>query len=657
MSSCSMRLLSCLSLSALLAGCGGGGSATSLPALVAQNGAPTTYSTLVLQINATATSGARRTPLYVSPGTKSVQITITPASGRPMTTTANCASSCSATLQAPVGADQFSVVLYDAQNGQGNVLSRATAGKTIVAAQTNTLNITFGGVIAALAVNVDASTLRSGKAGSTPVNIVPYDAAGYVIVGPAAFTSPIAVALSDPTGATSLSTTVVTSPATVPTLAYNGSSGGANATITVSASGASPASTHVSIGPGGGPTPAPGPAPLHIPDMVYYQGVNANTRIDASWLAQHFTMTQQGSGYSYATAFLNAGGKYAMVYSDPFLVPYCNFPAPYGCHGPIGSSVTNESGWLHDAQGVRLHVISNGTQSNGSWQEAMNPGDPAVQAAFAAYTAAFPGNAVFADDIGGSVDPTPPGYNDYDLYKFGALPQEYCAGMTAAQCEAPSSSYLADVGALLSGSAHPVFTNGGISPENLVLMTNNPNVAGNMLEGCYAPGMSDSTWQSKQNYILSVTAIHRYSLCLSYFQSNLAAERAFNLASYWMVYDGTYAVMWETMTLSSGDQGIMPEYGVVPGAAAVPSSIGSLQRGAGLYVREFTNCAQNGTVFGRCATIVNTGNATVAIPALNGSYSQTMDFSGTTSWYDGGTVQWSSGMPSTIGPKSGVILR
>lgn len=656
MSSCSIRLLSCLLLSALLAGCGGGGGATSLPAMNAQTGPPTTYSTLVLQINPTTTRSARRRPLYVSPGTKSVQITVTASSGSSTTTTANCASSCSATLQAPVGADQFSVVLYDAQNGQGNVLSRATAGKTIVAAQTNTLNITFGGVIAALAVSANASQLQAGKAGSIPVDIVPYDAAGYVIVGSAAFTAPIVVALNDPTGSTSLSTTSVPSPATIPLLVYNGSSSGANATITVSASGVQPASTHVSIGSGGA-TPPPGPAPLHIPDMAYYQGVNANTRINASWLAQHFTMTQQGAGYSYATAFLNAGGKYAMAYTDPFLVPYCKFPSPYGCNGPIGNGIANESGWLHDSHGVRLHVIANGTQANGSWQEAMNPGDPAVQAAYHAYTSAFPGNAIFADDIGGSVDPTPPGFNDYDLYKFGALPQEYCAGMSPAQCEAPSSTYLADVGALLSGSAHPVFTNGNISPENLVLMANNPNVIGNMLESCYVPGMSDASWQSKENYMLQVSSMHRYSLCLSYFQSNLAAERAFNLASYWMVYDGTYAVMWETMTLSSGDQGIMPEYGVVPGAAPVPSSASSLQRGSGLYVREFTGCAENGTVFGRCAAIVNTGSTSVTIPALSGSYTQTMDLSGTTSWYDGGTVAWSNGAPSTIGPKSGIILR
>lgn len=86
-------------------------------------------------------------------------------------------------------------------------------------------------------------------------------------------------------------------------------------------------------------------APLHVPDMAYYQGLHQNERVDPAWFARHFTMTQQGSDDSYAVRFL-AGGTYAMQYADPAFVPYCTWPEPYACKGPIGVDVHDETGWL-----------------------------------------------------------------------------------------------------------------------------------------------------------------------------------------------------------------------------------------------------------------------------------------------------------------------
>ncbi|MEO6834682.1 MAG: hypothetical protein ABI231_02080, partial [Candidatus Tumulicola sp.] len=172
--------------------------------------------------------------------------------------------------------------------------------------------------------------------------------------------------------------------------------------------------------PKSGPPPSPPPSgagSLHIPDYAYYQGLNKNTRISASWLAQHYTMTQYGAEASYGAAFIAAGGKYGMPYTDPNFVPDCTWPATYRCTGPMGNVLPNESSWLHASNGTRLHVVSNGSQSNGNWQERLNPADPAVQAAFAAFTAAAGGNSVFADDASASVDPTPAGGSDYDMYK------------------------------------------------------------------------------------------------------------------------------------------------------------------------------------------------------------------------------------------------
>lgn len=403
-----------------------------------------------------------------------------------------------------------------------------------------------------------------------------------------------------------------------------------------------------------------GTAPLHVPNYAYYEGAFANTRINAAWLGRHFTMTQQGISFTYANAFLSAGGKYAMAYADASLVPNCRWPAPYSCASPFGitNGLRSESSWLHDSSGRRLHVVSNGPQPNGSWQEWPNPGDAAVKAAFAAQTAGLSGNAEFVDDGSASPDPTPPGYLDYDMYKYGALPVEYCGGMTQRQCEAPSAKFIADYGALLNGAAHPVFINGGFDAENITLMQKAPKIVGSVIENCSTTNMNDTDWQNQQNYILQVAAMHRYPVCYTKYRSNMSAQRLFALASYWMVYDGTYATIWEDMVLSHGDQGIMPEYGIVPGGATRnPVHMSDLRKATGVYAREFTSCAQNGSVFGKCAAIVNNTSSTVILPALSGSYSQTMNLTGTTSWYDGGTPQWTAGKPRTIAPLSGVILR
>ncbi|MEO6834681.1 MAG: hypothetical protein ABI231_02075, partial [Candidatus Tumulicola sp.] len=390
-------------------------------------------STVVILIKSSPTAAARR-PLYVSPATKSLSITVTPSGGAPVSSIVNCATSCQATIQAPAGVDRFAIALYDGLNATGNILSSGATTATITSGQTNSVNISFGGSIAKLAITADASSLRAGTAGSIPLTVVGYDADGYTIVGATPYNVPITLSLADSAAATSLSTTSMTVPNATPTLTYDGAQSGANATITVSTTGTNSAGATVPISASTSvvvkaatpsPTPTPGAsAALHIPNYAYYQGFNLNTRVSATWFAQHFTMTQQGGSPQYGAAFLAAGGKYAMSYTDPNLVPGCTWPATYRCTGPMGNVLPNESSWLHASDGTRLHVISDGAQSNGNWQERLNPADPAVQAAFAAFTAAAGGNSVFADDASASVDPTPAGGSDYDMYKFGALPRE-----------------------------------------------------------------------------------------------------------------------------------------------------------------------------------------------------------------------------------------
>lgn len=401
---------------------------------------------------------------------------------------------------------------------------------------------------------------------------------------------------------------------------------------------------------------ANGQPKLHIPDMAYYQGLHQNERVSPRWFADHFTMTQQGGDDSYAVKFIKAGGLYAMQYADANFIPYCTWPAPYTCKGPIGSDVHDESGWLHAADGTRLHVVAYGTRPQGTWQEVLNPASPAVRAAFRAYTARFRGNAIFVDDTSGDIDPTPPGERDFNQYKFGAPPVEYCG--SNGDCRRGEDNYARDTLGLLESSTLPVFINGGADEIALAMMHRSSKIAGATLEGCYHRSDDERTWLTQQRFIESVTAMHRYALCLNRPTDNDAADRAYDLASFWVVQDGTYAVLWNLFPRTGGDVGLMPEFGVVPTQPLDRGkSLSERAMGFGVYSREYARCSQDGHWIGPCAAVVNVSSLPILFPKLHQQYGHVMDFSDGGSWYDGATAHWVDGVPRFIGPRSGVVLR
>jgi virginiamycin B lyase len=211
-----------LILTALLAACGSGvprGAKTAPP--------PATGKTVSVAFHIVATkkpSGAARKPKYVSLGTQSAAIAVS-APGLPATTTIiNCAlGSCDGSVDAPVATDTFTVKLYDDGNGQGNLLSAGATTQTIVQDQANSVNITFDGVpVKTTALVLDMPNPLIGTPATINLSVGAVDAAGFTIVGPGSYNPPIVLTLTDPSGATSLSTTTVTSPNDVVTLAYNG---------------------------------------------------------------------------------------------------------------------------------------------------------------------------------------------------------------------------------------------------------------------------------------------------------------------------------------------------------------------------------------------------------------------------------------------------
>lgn len=214
--------IAALGLIALLAGCGGGTPhvAKSSPPAKAVRTASVAFHIMATKI---PSSGTRR-PKYVSYGTQSASVKID-SPGVPSTTTViRCSyGACNGTLDAPVATDTFTVTLYDDWNASGNVLSAGSTTQTIVIEQANSVNITFDGVPRHISsLTIDVANPLIGLPATTAIHVNAVDAAGYTIVGPGSFNPALELTLNDPSGATSLSQTTVTSADDVVTLAYTG---------------------------------------------------------------------------------------------------------------------------------------------------------------------------------------------------------------------------------------------------------------------------------------------------------------------------------------------------------------------------------------------------------------------------------------------------
>jgi len=208
-----------LALCSVLAGCGGGGGSSLTPSSVGAGhvgGSGMASVALTITIPQATSSHLRRVR-YISPSTQSVVVQY-----ENQQQVAACVASCDMTLSVAPGNVTFTVNLYDGPNGTGDLLSTGSTTATITQGNTNSLNLSLGGVIASLAISLGTSSVVSGSAMTTPVTVVARDAGRNVIVGTDAYTTPIALSSDDGTGTTSLSTKTLTSPSAPVTLSYNG---------------------------------------------------------------------------------------------------------------------------------------------------------------------------------------------------------------------------------------------------------------------------------------------------------------------------------------------------------------------------------------------------------------------------------------------------
>ena len=216
-----------------LASCGGGGGSRTTPGTIAttspavnRNGqtVPVTFTIKIPR----PTSGSSRRAQYISASTASATITIN--AGAP--TSVPCTTVCTVTVNAPVGSDTFMASLYD---GSANLLSQGSVVATISPTIANVVNIAFGGQVAQIVLSGTIANLVPGTlATNDTITIVTKDADNNTIVGTDPYANPITLTDTDGSGATGLSLTSITSPATSSvTFSYNGAGALAGSAVTI----------------------------------------------------------------------------------------------------------------------------------------------------------------------------------------------------------------------------------------------------------------------------------------------------------------------------------------------------------------------------------------------------------------------------------------
>jgi hypothetical protein len=649
--------------SLLLAACGGGGGGSSSSVLPATGGAPppaggsggTASVAFTIQIPSASPSGAARRPRYVSAGTKSISLSY--GANRQV---ADCTTTCSLQANVTPGTVTFAVGLYDASGASGHLLASGSTTTTIVAGQQNSVNVTFSGVIASVAVALGSTPLTAGTPSTIPVVVTAKDAAGYTIVGSDPYATPISLSV-DNAAAASLSTTSVSAPSAPVTLAYNGAANVAALQVFANVAGSNvsvtPARIVVQV-PVSSP-PASG-VPKHVATYYFYGINDVNASIPASWMAAHADYVEDdGDGVQHASAFKAAGGKYAVSYTDPAYVPYCFAPfVGSACRGQVGRLISDETAWFHGSDGTRVRRY---VDAHFGYQEALNPASPTAQAAYRQTTQAILANGpidyFFADDSGGVY-----------IGSDGTEMTGWFYGFNAAGTEiSTDADFIAAEKKMLAASVKPVVLNGS-TPYTMLPSYNgtwldSPNVAAQNFEGCFSDGSgvagpNNNRWVFQSNALLATYAHGTKAVCMLY-ASPTPSNRVYGMASWWITYNEQYSVIapYTSYPLRDGYT-VVPEYDIVPTRplATATTDVSAMRAPGGAYVREFGACYQAGVSIGPCAAVVNASTSSEPLPALSGRYTSALALDDTSA-YSGGKATWTGTIPASLAPQTALVLR
>lgn len=451
--------------------------------------------------------------------------------------------------------------------------------------------------------------------------------------------------------------------------------------------------------------------PTHVANWLYgcdadtggcvsYPGQNIG--IDDGWMASHVDWLEVGynpsdSGDTTSANLAANGAKHLVVYIDPNITYTCYIPTGYSttsndfpedgsnCGGQVAS-------FLHAQNGSYAHAyLHNGNNGNrifnhayatwpGQMGEPLNLGDADVQAAFAAATARNPyATDIFEDDAGGSynciadwnarcVATSSQGTTSYapPLCDYTNGGWCYVFGETAVEWDTasnPAQKYATDAVNLANKSAHNIIGNNGVGTDSYSLQwLAASRVKGAMAEGAWSMTSNTLAWIDIADQILDYHKRGKYVVE----ESTDAGQLYFQLASHWIVYDPLYSIeaLFEVnpATASAGtNDTTFPEETVVPSgprvAAPTNNDVTVFQTAtSGLFVREYQACYQAGVSIGRCAAVANTTGSSQTVTGLTQSYGHRLVPNTSKTWAAGGTAQWSTSVPTSVGANTGLIL-
>jgi hypothetical protein len=694
-------------LAALLVGCGGSGTANSLlpapAAHVAATGNPTSSASIAPNTTQVLSS-ANTTPIafdivvpssvqtktlragkYVSSATKSAAISITNPTLGTQTTNVNCTDSCVATVDVPVGVDQFNVTLYDAVGAVGNILSVGSATTTISAATSNRVSIAFEGVPTHFAVNVTPAVWTIGTAATSTVTVTAYDADGNVIVGNQAYTTPITLTSTDASGSTRLSQTTINSPAQSATLTYLGLGSIAQETIKATAGSISASSSLTLATPQpvatAQPTATPRPTPTvqptsapisqtHIMTFQQHLASNQISRFGTNYGAVgpyiNYALTD-----ATANSALRAAGVKTGFYSTVHTI--CN-PTTYGECNPQASQAP-ASVFAKTCGGNKV-TFSSPSSSLVQYQT-----DPTHSADL---TSLFNNVIATADSNGTQFDFV---FDDNAYVPGDSIGWEkwYDANngsivSPGPYCNYTDAGYISGMQSMFNNLNLPAIANAFQVPGNVPAASlavqyfnGNSNLWGGMLEYAYGTDLSTASrvkesggiWQSEENTQLATSNAHRLFVAYEHIGGVDAAgldERLYIYASLMLSFDNASLVMAEDSTNNASQVNVNPEEQLVPTQPLVaqPTNISSLVKSGGAYAREYAACYYAGRSIGPCASVVNSNaSASVPFPTLSRSYGHTAVISGSgiVPSYDNGNMSFNGPAPSsTLAAREAVIV-
>jgi hypothetical protein len=376
----------------------------------------------------------------------------------------------------------------------------------------------------------------------------------------------------------------------------------------------------------------------HVHVGAYYHKWPGGLGAPPSWMAEHADFVQ-GEPKSMA-AFKQAGGRYAIFYTDPNKVIVAR-------HEPYWD--LSDSAFLHDSQGNRISrpfLRANGVQDD---QYILNPASPETQAAFARETqnakATGVYDFVFLDDVSADLK----GH----LFRTKSSPVELKT----------DQDLVAGHKQLIARSALPVIANGlnnadqrlGQASLNIQLL---PVLTGALAEGCFASSGAlalEPMWTTTAESLLATTTEGKWAFCMvGGPRGEETQARLYGYASWLLTYDDTHSVIWENMYAPGPSRvEIYPEQALVPtNPVDTPKHIWDLKRQGGAYAREFQRCYYQGKLLGVCAAVVNPSRNTVSTPT---GYKEQVVLIGGNS-LEGGTLEIQSSITTSLPSGSAAIL-